>query len=220
MVTKVLARLEGDSMPQTIPMIGERFGRLIVIAEGEKRKGSRHARWVCLCDCGNTTAPIDGHKLRSGETKSCGCYKRDLTIERNTKHSLCYTRIYRIYSLMKSRCYNPNSHKYHRYGGRGIGICEEWLNNFESFYWWALAYGYRDGLTIDRIDNDGNYCPENCRWSTNEEQCNNREHHILLEINGETKTIAQWSKESGVKYTTIHARHRRGWTGESLIRRV
>lgn len=207
-------------MPQTTPMIGKRFGRLIVIAEGEKRKGSRQARWVCLCDCGNKTAPIDGSKLRYGETKSCGCYKRELVIQRNTKHNLCYTRIHRIWAGMQDRCYNPNSPKYHRYGARGIRVCDEWLNSLETFYDWAMTNGYREDLTIDRIDNDGNYEPSNCRWATNEEQCNNRGHHIVLEINGETKTIAQWARETGLKYRTIHARYNRGWTGEDLIRKV
>ena len=205
---------------KTIPMIGKRFGRLIVISEGEKRGKCRSARWICRCDCGNITKPITGEVLRSGRSTSCGCYKRDLTIQRNTKHNLCYTRIHRIWVGMKDRCYNPNTPNFKRYGARGIKICEEWLNSLEAFYKWAMASGYSDDLTIDRIDNDGDYCPENCRWATNEEQCNNRGHHILLEINGETKTIAQWAKESGIKYRTIHARYNRGWTGESLIRKV
>ena len=121
---------------------------------------------------------------------------------------------------MKARCLNPNSHKYHAYGGRGITICDEWANNFQAFYDWAMANGYREDLTIDRRDNDGNYEPSNCRWVTNEAQCNNREHHILLTIGGKTKTIAQWARETGLKYRTIHARYNRGWTGESLIRKV
>ena len=207
-------------MPQTIPMIGKRFGRLTVIAEGDKSGTSRQARWVCRCECGRITSPILGNKLRSGETKSCGCYKRDLVIERSTKHNLCHTRIHNIWVGMKNRCYNPNSPKYHRYGARGIRVCDEWLNNLEAFYDWAMANGYQDDLSIDRRDNDGNYCPENCRWATSEVQSNNKGHHIMLEINGETKTIAQWARETGLKYRTIHARYNRGWTGESLIRKV
>lgn len=203
-----------------IEMIGKRFGRLVVIGEGEKRKGSGQVHWICRCDCGNITRPIPGFNLRKGLVKSCGCYKRDLVIERSTRHNLCHTRIHRIWVGMKSRCYNPNVPKYDRYGGRGIKICEEWLNNLTTFYIWAMANGYREDLMIDRIDNDGDYCPENCRWATNEEQCNNRENQIFLKINGERKTIAQWAKETGVRYGTIHARYNRGWTGEKLIRKV
>lgn len=207
-------------MPQTIPMIGRQFGRLTVIAEGEKPKGRRQAHWICQCACGAITKPIVGYKLRSGETKSCGCYKRDITIERNTKHNLCHTRIYRIYSLVKNRCTNPNSPEYSRYGGRGIKVCDEWLSSFATFYDWAMANGYREDLTIDRIDVNGNYEPANCRWATAEEQSNNKRNNIWLEINGETKTIAQWARETGLKYRTIHARYNWGWTGEDLIRKV
>ena len=208
MGTTALDRLVGDDMGQTQTMLGKRFGRLTVIEFAGISK-TRKAMWICQCDCGTITNPIAGYRLRGGATKSCGCYKRDLLIERSTKHNLCHTRIYRIYSLMKDRCHSPNAEKYHRYGGRGIRVCDEWLNSFEAFYEWSMANGYREDLTIDRIDNDGNYEPSNCRWATNEEQANNRGHHILLEINGETKTIAQWSKETGLKYRTIHARYNR-----------
>lgn len=207
-------------MPEVIPMIGKRFGRLTVIAEGKKIVNCRQATWICRCDCGTVTGPIRGNILRRGDSHSCGCLKIEKLIDRSTKHGKCHTRIYHIWAGMKERCYNPDAPKYSRYGGRGINICEEWINSFDAFYDWAMANGYSDNLTIDRIDNDGNYCPENCRWSTNEDQCNNRKHHILLEINGETKTVAQWAKESGVKYSTIYARHIRGLTGESLIRKV
>ena len=124
-----------------------------------------------------------------------------------------------VWQTMKGRCENPNRPNYKNYGGRGIKVCKEW-HEASNFILWALSNGYKRGLQLDRIDNDGNYCPENCKWSTNEEQCNNREHHILLTIGGETKTIAQWAKETGLKYRTIHARYNRGWTGESLIRKV
>ena len=207
-------------MPDKIPMIGKRFGRLVVIAEGEKIIKSRSYRWICKCDCGNTTKPIDGYKLRSGETKSCGCYKRDLTIYRNYRHGLCHTRLHSIWANMKDRCYNPNNPHFPRYGGRGITICDEWFNSLEAFRDWAINNGYSDDLTIDRIDVNGNYSPENCRWATVKEQNNNRRYHILLEINGNTKNVAQWAEESGLKYRTVHARYNRGCTGDDLIRKV
>lgn len=205
-------------MKNSISLIGNRYGRWLVIDDGGKNK-NRLRLWKCKCDCGNIRLVAGVHLLK-GYSKSCGCYKRDLTIARNTSHNQSRTRLYRIWAGMKDRCYNPNATKYHRYGARGIVICDDWLNSFESFHDWAISSGYTDGLTIDRINNNGDYCPKNCRWATNEEQCNNRGHHILLEINGETKTVAQWAKVSGVNYATIYARHFRGWTGESLIRKV
>lgn len=206
-------------MGQTKTMLGKRFGRLTVIEFAGITKW-RKSSWICRCDCGTITPPITGDALRGGRTQSCGCLKSEKTIERNTKHGLCNTRIHRIWAGMHDRCYNHNSPKYHRYGGRGISVCDEWLNNIEAFYDWAMENGYRDDLTIDRIDNDGNYCPENCRWATNEEQCNNRGHNIIAEVDGEIKTLAQLSKESGIKYRTIHARYNRGWRGKSLIKEV
>ncbi len=219
MVMVGLGVQDGDDMGQTQTMLGKRFGRLTVIEFAGISK-TRKALWICQCDCGTTTKPIAGYRLRGGTTKSCGCYKRDLVIQRNTKHNLCYTRIHRIWAGMQDRCYNPNSPNYHRYGARGITVCEEWLNSLETFYDWAMENGYRDDLTIDRIDNDGNYEPSNCRWATNEEQANNRGHNILVEIDGNIKTLAQLSKESGIKYRTIHARYNRGWRGKSLIKEV
>ena len=207
-------------MSQMIPMIGKRFGRLVVVAEGEKKATSRSCRWVCRCDCGNITPPIDGYKLRKGESQSCGCYKNDLLIERSYRHGLCNTRIHRIWVNMKTRCYNPNHRYFHRYGGRGITIFDEWLNSLTSFYDWAIANGYSDNLTIDRIDNNKGYSPENCRWTTARNQNNNRGCNVLIEINGETKTIAQLAEESGLSYRTVHARYSRGLVGESLTRKA
>ena len=200
-------------------MLGKRFGRLTVIEFAGISK-TRKAMWICQCDCGNITQPIAGYSLRGGGTQSCGCLKSEKTKVRNTKHGHCYTRIYRIWAGMHDRCYNRNSPKYNRYGGRGISICDEWRNNVEAFYLWAMSNGYREGLSIDRIDNNGNYCPENCRWATNKEQCNNRGSNIIVIVDGEVKTLAQLSKESGIKYRTIHARYNRGWRGRSLIKEV
>ena len=154
-------------------MIGEKFGRLIVVdRETIPDKRGRY-KWICLCECGNVTS-VEGYKLRNGNTKSCGCYKLDLLRERLTKYEYKNLRIYHIWQDIKQRCTNRNHPAFRYYGGRGICICKEWFDDFLSFQEWSLYNGYSDGLTIDRIDNDGNYAPFNCRWVTMAVQNSNK----------------------------------------------
>jgi hypothetical protein len=128
------------------------------------------------------------------------------------------SRLYRIYSHMKERCYSPNTKCYRNYGGRGIAICEEWKNDYLEFKNWALTNGYREDLTIDRIDNDGDYCPQNCRWADTFLQASNKRNNHLLTLNGKTKTLSQWSRECGLKITTIYMRVKQyGWTVEEAL---
>ncbi len=155
-------------------MIGQRFGRLTVIAEGERPNGKGVKHWICQCDCGNITRPVSGSSLRLGRTKSCGCIHREGLARRNTTHGKYHTRLHGIWNGMKQRCNNPNNHKYKDYGGRGISVCVEWEDDFGAFYEWSMSNGYAEGLSVDRIDNDGNYCPGNCRWATATEQRHNR----------------------------------------------
>lgn len=158
-------------MPQPLMnLIGQRYGRLVVL---ERDFSKRTTAWKCLCDCGNITVVTTKHLRSKGySTKSCGCLNR----EGNPTHRQSRTRLYNIYYCMKKRCYKSDDEHFKYWGARGIKICEEWLgkNGFSNFYNWAISHGYADNLSIDRIDVDGDYCPENCRWATPYEQVHNR----------------------------------------------
>ena len=201
-------------MSKCIDMKGLRFGRLTVIDRVENKRGQ--ARWLCKCDCGNEIITL-GYSLRRGDTTSCGCYHAEILARGNRVHGLSNNRIYAIWSTMKARCSNPNNEKYHRYGERGIKVCDEW-QTFEPFYEWAMANGYSEGLSIDRIDNNGNYEPSNCRWATPEEQANNTSKNKIIAFNGETKTISEWAKTIGVTRETLWKRiFLRNWSIEKAL---
>lgn len=160
-------------MATLIDITGQRFGRLLVIQKAEPRKGYNGAMWKCVCDCGKTTI-VNGQNLKSGNTTSCGCYGIERKTNTPKTHGKSGTRLHRIWKAMHSRCYNKNFHAYNHYGGRGITICDEWLHDFQAFHDWAIVNGYKDNLSIDRIDNDKGYSPDNCRWVTMEEQNKNK----------------------------------------------
>ena len=150
---------------------GKTFGRLTVLGYSHNNKHGQ-SMWRCRCECGKEIVAAGLH-LKSGHTKSCGCFRDDALDKTRTKHGLKKTRLYRIWSCMKARCFIEKSTNYHNYGGRGITVCDEWRHDFQAFYDWAVANGYSDELSIDRIDVNGNYEPSNCRWATAKEQNQN-----------------------------------------------
>lgn len=193
-------------------LTGQRFGRLTAIAE-VGRTNNGNAKWLCKCDCGGEKV-VASFGLRSGRTQSCGCIKREQNETMFTTHGESghrKTKLYRIWSGMKSRCLNSNWDCYQKYGAKGTDICTEWVDSYESFRDWAMKNGYRDGLTIDRKDNSKGYSPDNCRWATTKEQNNNRTNNHRLTFNGKTQTMAEWSEELGMSYKAIEHRINRGW---------
>lgn len=196
--------------------LGKRFGRLLVIKESACSINGKK-KYQCLCDCGKETI-VFSENLISGHTRSCGCLKNDVIhAGANTKHGLCRTRIYRIWKEMRRRCNNPNRPNYPRYGGRGIKVCDEWNSDFMSFYKWAINNKYDDSLSIDRIDNNEGYGPENCRWASPQEQSNNRRSNRFLQHNGEEHTIAEWSRITGLEQSLIIGRLRLGWSVKKAL---
>ena len=202
---------------------GDRFGRLVIIKEVESKvyKRYKNRRVLCQCDCGNTKV-VDLYQLMNGRISSCGCYrtKRASTLG---KMSLKYdkritsSKLYSIWHGMKCRCNTKTSGSYGRYGAKGVSVCKEWDDDYTTFYNWAISNGYSDGLTIDRIDNNGIYEPSNCRWADYSKQANNRKSNVHMSFNGESHTIAEWSKILGIKYQTLFNRRKLGWNDHEII---
>ena len=199
-----------------IDLTGKRFGMLVVTGLVDC-KSKKRLKWRCICDCGKSCSVL-GESLRSGNTKSCGCRVRQVLLDANTKHGKANTKLYGVWCSMKSRCYNEKSSSYVNYGKRGITICDEWKNDFAAFYDWAVQNGYSDGLSIDRIDFDGNYEPKNCRWSDSKEQANNRRSSRLLSLNGQVHSVSEWSRITGIKTSTLYMRlNKYGWNVEKTL---
>lgn len=190
-------------MAQAIDLTGQRFGRLVVIDRAWDKPG---VWWNCTCDCGKTK-PIRSSQLRYGHTQSCGCLRDEMREEHNKPtHGETNTRLYSIWRGMKKRCYQPTSAGYKNYGGRGITVCDEWIASYESFRDWSLANGYADGLTLDRIDLNGNYEPSNCRYASYLEQENNKRNSHFIEVNGVKLTVTQWARITNTPPSTLKNR--------------
>lgn len=199
-----------------VDMTGQRFGLLVCVEFVEIK--SHNSYWRCKCDCGNECIVGRNHLL-DGHTKSCGCYHDWCTKYNNgnSTHGLTHERLYAIWTNMKQRCYNTLNPKFKRYGARGIRVCDEWYNSFESFYEWSMQNGYKDDLTIDRIDNNGNYEPSNCRFVDCKTQMNNYSKNRWIEYNGETLTLTQWADKLNMSVTLLGERLRAGWDFEKAI---
>lgn len=189
-------------------MTGQKFGRLTVIKYAYSDK-HHNAVWQCQCECGNIVE-VRGDTLRNGNTKSCGCLC--------TTHHKSNTRLYHTWQQAKDRCYNKNNKDYQGYGGRGIVVCDEWKDDFEAFYDWAMDNDYRDDLTLDRVDVNSNYTPDNCRWLTIKQQNRNKQNNKNYTINGETKCLAEWCEILNLKYNRIYNRiHKYHWPIERAL---
>ena len=203
-------------------LTGMRFGKLTAVERDSSIRAGR-TFWICQCDCGEIVS-VRSNGLLTGNTQSCGCTRRDKLVARNKSNSTHgakrngeVERLYSIWESMKRRCYSQSHEGYKYYGARGIVVCDEWKNDYESFKKWSLSNGYNKSLTIDRINADGNYCPENCRWTSAKEQANNRRNNRVVEYDGERFTIAQLSEKTGLSYRTLDYRLSHGWEVQKAI---
>ena len=195
-------------------LTNQKFDRLTVLrCAGHQGK---KVLWECQCECGKITYNCT-NALTSGKSKSCGCLRTERLIKYSTKHNQRHTRIYELWKAMKNRCYNSNISCYKNYGGRGIKVCDEWKNDFQAFYNWSMDNGYNESLSIDRIDNNGNYEPSNCRWTDRTTQANNTRTNHYITFNGETKTLTQWAREYSLNVSCLRARIENGWSIEKAL---
>lgn len=193
---------------------GQKFGRLTVVSFHYIK--NKRDFYLCKCDCGREKT-VCKTELKRGKVKSCGCLKAEYVSKAVSKHKMSHSRIYRTWTNMKARCYERKLSGYKDYGGRGITVCDEWKNNFMAFYNWAMANWYKDNLTIDRINVNGNYEPSNCRWATQAEQNRNKRTIIFITYKGITLCVSQWAKKLGIKTVTLRARLKKGWSIDKAL---
>lgn len=190
-------------------LTGKKYGRLTVLGVDDRE--GRKTYYCCQCDCGNIKI-VRSDSLTAGTIRSCGCLKKEqdqINLTANHSHKMSGTRIYQIWQGIKDRCYNPHNTRFNYYGGRGITVCEAWINDFSAFYEWSIKNGYSKELTIDRINNDKGYSPDNCRWANQKQQSRNRNSNIKITIGNATKTLTEWCEIFELDYKTIYARYSR-----------
>ena len=200
-------------------IIGTKYERLTVIGFEHAKSPSRNWKWIVKCECGNVKTFFPGD-VRKGKVRSCGCLHNELAKERASKFRNPIAenkRLYNIYNNMKSRCFKPNDSRYKDYGGRGIAVCEEWAVSFDVFADWAKANGYRNDLTIERVDVNGDYCPENCEWIPLKEQAKNKRDTVWVEYKGERVKLQDLAEIAVVQYDALHNRITKGWDVEEAI---
>jgi len=199
-------------------LTGLKFGRLTGIRRcgGDPKHGD--ALWLCKCDCGKDKV-ARSYDLRKGKTSHCGCLLGKNLSAGSLKHGCKPKRLHEMWVNMKTRCYNENYELYHRYGGRGITVCQEWLHDFAAFRAWALTNGYSDDLGLDRTNNNDNYSPNNCRFATPTEQSNNRSTNRMVTVFGETDTLANTARRYQINYATFQSRINHGVKPEDAINR-
>lgn len=201
-------------MAKLIDLTGQRFGKLIVSEYVGRR--NCHSWFKCDCDCGGMTVTTSNN-LRRFHTISCGCYNEKMLREATFKHGLSKHKLFRTWTDMKNRCYFTKHNRFEHYGGKGIKVCDLWLESFLEFYWWGIKSGWEKGLSLDRIDNSKDYEPENCRWATVAQQNRNRTSNVKLEIDGITKILIEWEEYSGINSQAIKKRIKLGWTPKEAI---
>lgn len=192
-------------MGRPIDLTGKRFGRLTV-----EYRDTNPRRWICTCDCGKTVSVRADH-LKDGHVRSCGCLSSESSKARMETHGMSKMKIYKVWTGMKQRCFNPKASEYERYGGRGIAVCDEWKDDFQNFYEWAIKSGYSEGLSIDRINNNKGYSPDNCQWATNYQQSRNTSRTKIIKIGGKKVALKDFCNMVGAPYNMVVRRLLRGW---------
>ena len=207
---------EVNSRNNTLNLVGKQFGRLTVLSMCKETNKRSHL-WLCSCTCGNTVI-VPTSKLTKGNTRSCGCLQKERASISNRVHGETGTPLYWVWAAMIQRCTNPKNKNFNIYGGRGISVCQEWLHSYPTFSIWAYANGYKEGLTIDRKDNNANYSPENCRFVTMKEQAHNRRTNSNITVNGITHCMTEWERLLDLKKDTLYNLKKNGINLEEYIK--